>query len=131
MNTLKVSSAKTLEVPLHLVIGFKPDYPASPPSAGFLVHWPYRNGASTVGTVAGHAGAQTICLDILGNYSDIHTEWKNEKGSGWSPAYSVSTLLLNLQALLLELDSDLSEHEKRDLHRRAMQFRCAIFRWAS
>ena len=39
---------------------------------------------------------------------------------------SVSTLLLNLQALLLELDGNLSAWEKRDLYQRARSFRCSI-----
>ena len=53
-----------------------------------------------------------VCLDILGNYADIHTEWKGEQGSGGAPAYSVSTLLLNLQSILLELDRSIGPSEK-------------------
>lgn len=47
---------------------------------------------------------QVICLDVLGNFDFVHTEWKQTVGSGWSPAYTVTTLLLQLQSVLSERD---------------------------
>jgi len=117
-------------VPMHIVIMFTPDYPASAPNAGFAVHFPYNMGASYIGSSERDgkylSGCQIICLDILGNFSRIHTEWAKQPGSGWSPAYSVSTLLLNLQALLLELDVQLSRTEKSALYNEAMAYTCKI-----
>lgn len=43
-----------------------------------------------------------MCLSIFSDFASIHTEWANEKGTGWSPSYTVGTVLLNLISFLLE-----------------------------
>ena len=57
-------------------------------------------------------GKLSICLDILGNFANIHTEWSSVKNSGWSPAYSVSSLMLNLQVVLDECSRNLAHNEE-------------------
>merc|ERR1712168_736901 len=65
-----------------------------------------------------------LCLDILGNFSHVHTEWKNEVGSGWSPAYNVTSLLVNLQATLCNLDSSfISISKKREFIKKCNNFK--------
>ena len=89
--------------PFHLLIDFPTTYPHSSPNIGFSVKFPFNKGASFVETSGRCKGLFVLCLDILGNFSRIHTEWKNQVGSGWSPAYTATSLLLNLQSLLAEV----------------------------
>ena len=43
-----------------------------------------------------------ICLSIFSDFAMYHTEWADEKGMGWSPGYTVQTVLLNLVSFLSE-----------------------------
>lgn len=86
--------------PLHFLIDFPTDYPRSAPSVGFSFAFPYSGGASYTKTDGRLAGKFVVCLDLLGNFDHVHTEWKAQTGTGWSPAYSVTTLLLQLQSVL-------------------------------
>ena len=63
-----------------------------------------------------------LCLDLLGNFAGIHTEWKNNAGSGWSPAYTVSSLLINLQAILADLDKSYNYNSASELIKCAKKF---------
>eukprot|EP00698_Gefionella_okellyi_P004284 TRINITY_DN13973_c0_g1_i1.p1 TRINITY_DN13973_c0_g1~~TRINITY_DN13973_c0_g1_i1.p1 ORF type:complete len:588 (-),score=116.47 TRINITY_DN13973_c0_g1_i1:46-1809(-) len=80
----------------HIEIALKDDYPSSAPSARFATWLPYSHGAQTDGR---------ICLDILSDFAEYHSEWKSSQGSGWSSAYTIHTLLLNLQSFLLDTDT--------------------------
>lgn len=90
--------------PLHLVVKFPNDYPMNAPSVGFSCSdIGYREGASMTERSDVNSvlyGKLSICLDMLGNFAQVHTEWADNRGSGWSPAYSISALLVNLQAVL-------------------------------
>ena len=87
---------------LHFLISFPLEYPMKPPNVGFSTRFNYRSGAiSQIGNGPLQNKWQ-VCLDLVGNYSAFHTEWEKTKGSGWSPAYTVSTLLVNLQSVVLE-----------------------------
>ena len=46
-----------------------------------------------------------VCLNIFSDFAYIHTEWKNQKGLGWSPGYTVQTILMNVVAFLAETQS--------------------------
>ena len=112
-------------VPLHFLIEFPPDYPASAPSVGFSVKFPYHTGASYVindpdkGRLNGHF---VLCLDLLGNFAHVHTEWTEAEGSGWSPAYTVTTLLVQLQSLIIGINADLSQGERKTLFELCSKF---------
>jgi len=96
---------KPVKVPLHFNIEFPSDYPQSPPNIGFSYEFRYELGASYFNRKPGRLQNKLVlCLDLLGNFADIHSEWKSNVGSGWSPAYTVGSLLINLQAILSELD---------------------------
>ena len=116
--------------PLHFVIVFKPDYPNSAPNAGFCTDFDYSYGASYMGRHerdGSHLeGKKILCLNVLGNFADVHDEWEKQQGSGWSPAYTVSTLLVSLQAVLLELNTRMSCVEKRKMYNAAMSYACEV-----
>lgn len=112
-------------VPFHFIIAFPNDYPNSAPNVGFSSQFPYTNGASYVDQDKKSKcyNKFILCLDLLGNFGNIHTEWKGTIGSGWSPAYNVSTLLINLQAMLLDLDTQIkSKSEKQRVIDRMNKF---------
>lgn len=46
-----------------------------------------------------------ICLNIFADFAYIHTEWKDQKGLGWSPGYTVQTILMNVVSFLAETHS--------------------------
>ena len=108
-------------IPLHLLIAFPQDYPTSAPSVGFSCsNIGYQDGATSIeqSPTSPLKGKLTICLDILGNFAQYHKEWASTAKSGWSPAYTVSSLLVNLQAVLgtcaLTLDGVSNERIKRE-----------------
>ena len=87
---------------MHFELTFPPNYPASPPKAGFLTEIPF----STGGSFRDARGRQTLCLSILGDLGNVHTEWagpQQQRGGahGWSPGTTIASLLVNLHALLL------------------------------
>ena len=74
--------------PLHMAIRFPDDYPAAAPSAGFSCSdFGYRDGAVYVQQDRENYfyGKLIICLDILGNFAQVHGEWAHTANSGWSP----------------------------------------------
>lgn len=85
-------------VPIRFVMEFPHDYPNSPPSAFFDTFIAYHGGASYYVN-----GRLSVCLNIFGNFGHVHTEWKNQN-SGWSPSYSVSTILITMQGLMMSFN---------------------------
>ncbi|ELU17007.1 hypothetical protein CAPTEDRAFT_118414, partial [Capitella teleta] len=76
----------------HLILFFPDNYPYSSPSAEFLPPgFQYTGGSST----SGRKGVK-VCLSIFSDYENYHREWANETAYGWTAAYSVQTVLLNL-----------------------------------
>ncbi|OWF55027.1 uncharacterized protein LOC110465163 [Mizuhopecten yessoensis] len=85
----------------HLLLFFPENYPYDSPSAEFVpVGFRYNSGA----TKPGKKGTK-VCLDIFSDFADIHTEWKDQKSVGWSPGYTIQTVLLNVVAFLAETQS--------------------------
>jgi ubiquitin-protein ligase len=119
---ISVTHIGTMTVPLHFLIDFPHDYPQSAPNIGFSFEFPYRGGAEYVMREGRLEGKKVICLDVLGNFQGVHTEWKNEVGSGWSPAYTVTTLLVQLQSVLCSLGADMSQRERDVCYQSAVRF---------
>jgi len=119
---LNVSDLGLVTAPLHFVIDFPIDYPQSAPNIGFSFNFPYRDGASYIESKGKLTGKLVICLDILGNFANVHTEWKNNRGTGWTPAYTVTTLLVQLQSLLCNIGKGMSAQEQEDLYCTALRF---------
>ena len=86
---IPITHTKLTHVDLHFNILFPSDYPDSAPSIGFTVTFPYNLGAAYVKSDGPLKGKFVLCMDILGNFDHVHTEWKTNVGSGWSPSYNV------------------------------------------
>lgn len=82
-------------IPIRFVLEFDNDYPNSAPKAFFDTEVYYEGGASYKVD-----GRLVVCLNIFGNFGHVHTEWKNQS-SGWSPAYTVSTILITMQGSMI------------------------------
>ncbi|QKF94725.1 ubiquitin-conjugating enzyme E2 [Fadolivirus algeromassiliense] len=119
-------------VPIRFVMEFPQDYPNSPPKAFFDTYIAYHGGASYY-----VEGRLSVCLNIFGNFGHVHTEWKNQSG-GWSPSYSVATILITMQGLMMSFSynkenkswhSEMLSTRKEDIERtinEAMKFKCKI-----
>lgn len=84
-------------IPIYFVLEFTEQYPIKAPHAYFLSQITYRGGAS----LKDDKGRTVVCLDLFGNFGAIHSEWgKDNQASGWSPAYNVATILVQMQAML-------------------------------
>jgi ubiquitin-protein ligase len=68
----------------HMTISIPTDYPNNPPSINLSTKISHPN-------VSGNK----ICLDILES---------NTKGTGWSPSYTIQSLLIQLQSFLFEAE---------------------------
>merc|ERR1719310_2380971 len=119
---MEVTDIGLVTVPLHFLIDFPSDYPSSAPNIGFSFEFDYRSGASYIQESGRLKGKKVICLDVLGNFGHIHTEWKSQVGSGWSPAYTVSTLLVQLQSVLCNLGTEQSQRERDVTYQTAVRF---------
>jgi len=119
---MEVTHMGRITVPLHFLIDFPADYPQTAPNIGFSFEFQYRGGAQYVMPDGRLQGKKVICLDVLGNFGHIHTEWKQEVGSGWSPAYTVTTLLVQLQSVLCDLGLQMSQKERDVTYQSAMRF---------
>lgn len=73
---------------------------------GFPVHFPYDMGATDTIHEGDLAGTMGVCLNITGNYKDIHSEWATQRGEGWSPSMTLSSLLVQIQSLLIDIRVD-------------------------
>lgn len=119
---MEVTHIGHVTVPLHFLIDFPCDYPSSAPNIGFSFEFEYSGGASYVMQDGRLKGKKVICLDILGNFGNVHTEWKSTVGSGWSPAYTVTTLLIQLQSVLCDLGKQLSVRQRDVTYQSAVRF---------
>lgn len=89
------------EIIYHLILYLPKQYPYESPSAEFVpAGFRYNSGA----TMPGKKGTK-VCLNIFADFAYIHTEWKDQKGLGWSPGYTVQTILMNVVAFLAETQS--------------------------
>lgn len=107
------------DFPVRVELQYPEDYPNTPPSAFFETFINYVAGAA----IPGKDGRTAVCLNIFGNFSHIHTEWKTQQ-EGWSPAYTIETILVSLQALL---SSDMLSRRPQDVERAcvaAVQYHC-------
>jgi ubiquitin-protein ligase len=119
---MEVTHFGCVTVPLHFLIDFPADYPQSAPNIGFSFEFEYRGGAQYIMPNGRLKGKKVICLDVLGNFGDYHREWKNSVGSGWSPAYTVTTLLVQLQSVLCDLGKQMSQKERDITYQSAIRF---------
>jgi ubiquitin-protein ligase len=84
-------------IPILFDLEFPINYPHSPPSAFFVTDVRYLSGAS----YKSPDGRLVVCLNIFGNFGNIHTEWASAS-SGWSPTMSLETILVAVQGLMMD-----------------------------
>jgi len=95
---LRPNSGPLAGVVFHVRIIFPQNYPDVPPNLLF----PMKEIPSFVHPNLYSFG---LCLDILSSFIGSH-----DQHAGWSPAYSVRTLLLQLQSFLFEFDAAPQDH---------------------
>jgi ubiquitin-protein ligase len=64
------------KAPMHILIEFGEDYPQSAPKVGFCTEFPFHDGATMIASSGKLYGLFVLCLNILGNFDFVHTEWK-------------------------------------------------------
>lgn len=86
------------DIPLSFWIHFDKEYPIKPPSVGFNCSFPFSEGASYIVRDKENVlfGKYVICLNILGNFANLHGEWSTTKGEGWTSTCDISYLLCQL-----------------------------------
>merc|ERR1711988_32987 len=119
---MEITHFGRVTVPLHFLIDFPANYPQNAPNIGFSFEFQYRGGAEYVVPDGRLKGKKVICLDVLGNFGNMHREWKSSVGSGWSPAYTVTTLLVQLQSVLCDLGNEMSQRERDVTYQSAVRF---------
>lgn len=107
-------------IPIRFVIEFDENYPVSAPNAYFDTDVPYTSGARMIVN-----GRQAVCLNLFGNFSHIHTEWKN-MGEGWSPSCTVSTILIAMQGLMLGEMLSKNPKDIEGMRNSALNFKCKV-----
>lgn len=95
---LRPSEGILAGITFHVKITFPVDYPNSPPN----LHFPQKHIPSFRHPNLYDWG---LCLDILSSYVGFREEY-----AGWSPAYTVRTLLMQLQSFLFEFDAAPQDH---------------------
>jgi ubiquitin-protein ligase len=74
---------------LHLLLIPPADYPNSAPKAFFRTP---ISGVFTGGATSDTSEGTSICLDLLSNFKEYHSDW-GTSASGWSPSMKLETLL--------------------------------------
>lgn len=107
-------------IPIRFCLEFSNDYPNAAPNGFFETEIYYENGVQ----MKDAKGRTAVCLSIFGNFAHYHTEWKTE-AHGWSPAYTVSTILVSMQGLVM---GNMFSNRPSDIERMissALKFRCS------
>lgn len=82
----------------HFILEFPSTYPINPPAIYLCTPLPHPN------VLPPKNGLHSLCMDMLeeGQWSDDLD--KNMKYSGWSSAYSIQVVLIQLQSFLLDVE---------------------------
>jgi len=107
-------------IPIRFTLEFSSEYPQKPPNCFFDHDIRYAHGA----VMQDSQGRYAVCLNLFNNFAAIHTEWSTTH-EGWSPAYTVKSILLSMQALML---SDMLSTRSSDIEAvriTAASFKCA------
>jgi ubiquitin-protein ligase len=108
-------------IPIRFVLEFPDDYPNSAPNAFFETDVKYHGGAS----YRDASGRQVVCLNIFGNFGHVHTEWKN-MSEGWTPSYTVTTVLVSMQGLMMSDMLTKSPSEIALMRSSAAAYKCPV-----
>ena len=86
---------------IHLTMKFPPDYPTSAPAINVCTNLPHPN-------VFRRGKHFELCCDMLGNCGDTVSSAPYQ---GWSSAYSIMSILLQLQSFLVDPDLMYAQHK--------------------
>ncbi|EDQ88089.1 uncharacterized protein MONBRDRAFT_37627 [Monosiga brevicollis MX1] len=106
---------KLHDTAIHATFTFPQDFPMRAPSASFHSTLRYKHGVEN--------SQGRLCLSILSDYNEIHTDWSKDVAS-WSPAYTMRSVLLNIHAFLF-YDSDHSPSDLESIRTAAQKVQCA------
>jgi len=81
----------------HLIFKFKQSYPTTPPTVDLMTLLPHPFVFSNK-----HGKKNWICLDLLEDGEFVKEEDKNMVYTGWSSAYSIHSILIQLQSFLMD-----------------------------
>jgi len=81
----------------HLILKFKPTYPQSPPTVDLMTLLPHPFVFANL-----HGKKNWVCLDLLEEGVFVKEEDKNMQYTGWSSAYSIHSILVQLQSFLFD-----------------------------
>ncbi len=108
----------------HFRLVFPPDYPASAPSCDVLSVLPHP-----------HVQRGKLCLDLFSDFAsffEARAAPREARATGWSSAYSVSSVILQMQTFLMGLED--CDHERDavaaclqripDAVRQSLTYRC-------
>jgi ubiquitin-protein ligase/uncharacterized membrane protein YgcG len=108
----------------HFRLVFPPDYPASAPSCDVLSALPHP-----------HVQRGKLCLDLFSDFAsffEARAAPREARATGWSSAYSVSSVILQMQTFLMGLED--CDHERDavaaclqripDAVRQSLTYRC-------
>lgn len=82
---------------LHVVLTFPDDYPSQPPKVRLCTEIPHSNVIPRLGSEKNF-----ICIDMLKSFFWMGGEDYSRPYEGWSSAYSVSSILLQVQCFLFD-----------------------------
>eukprot|EP00026_Physarum_polycephalum_P001294 Phypoly_transcript_01295.p1 GENE.Phypoly_transcript_01295~~Phypoly_transcript_01295.p1 ORF type:complete len:1116 (+),score=191.20 Phypoly_transcript_01295:80-3427(+) len=85
----------------HLILSFPSNYPLSPPRVELCTPLPHPN-------VIPERGTYSLCMDMLEQGEWAEDANKKMKYNGWSSAYSVQLILVQLQSFLLDIKHQVS-----------------------
>eukprot|EP00727_Mastigamoeba_balamuthi_P006281 m51a1_g2272 hypothetical protein (642) ;mRNA; f:358400-361040 len=99
---LRSSEGSLKGLVLHGSMVFPPTYPNDPPEVALFTSITHPNVFQGGGWLGGTAGTFTLCLDMLrsGSYRGMVED--GSEATGWSSAYSAYSVLVQLQAFLLD-----------------------------
>lgn len=106
-------------IPIRFCLEFPNEYPNKAPDAYFESEIFYKNGVQ----VRDAKNRISVCLSIFGNFARFHSDWSSE-AAGWSPAYTVTTILVSLQGLVM---GDMFSNRPSDIEimiSSALRFKC-------
>ncbi len=67
-------------------------------------------------------GKYNICLNLLGNFTSVHREWKEQGYSGWSSGLEIASVLHQTQTVIIENLENANLHQIESVLKEAAKF---------
>ena len=110
---------------IHIVLIIPPEYPYKPPAGYIIGGHPFTNKFHEHVFCDHKKNLYSICIDILSNFSDYFGN--DITTSGWNPAYTLTTVLLQLCTFFAEPDFPHSTPDKdciKLMIKQSLEFQC-------